>query len=71
MPLSSHSVGSYQVSSSHATRQGALGHSRLRLQSHCGLILAYRVKLVCASYSLPKKKKRAGNEWSNVFLHSL
>ena len=61
MPLSRHSVetyqersshttcqGTYQERSSHATRQGTLCHSRLSLLSHCGLILAYRVKLVYA-----------------------
>ena len=32
--------GLYQETSSHATRQGALGHSRLSSLSHCGLILA-------------------------------
>ena len=40
MPLSRHSVGTYQDTSSHATRQLALGHSRLSSLSHCGLILA-------------------------------
>ena len=40
MPLSMHSVGTYQETSSHATRQGTLGHSRLSWLSHCGLILA-------------------------------
>ena len=49
MPLSSHSVGTYQETSSHAGRQGALGHSRLSSLSHCGLILTKRVELVCAS----------------------
>ena len=34
------SVGTYQETSSHATRHGTLGHSRLSLLSHCGLILA-------------------------------
>ena len=29
MLLSRHGVGSYQETSSHATRQGTLGHSRL------------------------------------------
>ena len=43
MPLSKHSVGTYRETSSHATRQGTLGHSRLSLLSHCGLILAQRV----------------------------
>ena len=51
MPLSSHSVGSYQETSSHATRQGTLSHSRPSSLSHCGLILAKRVESVCASYS--------------------
>ena len=49
MPLSRHSVGTYQEMSSHATRQGTLGHSRLSSLSHCGLILAERVELVCAN----------------------
>ena len=39
-PLSKHSVGTYQDTSSDATRQGTLGHSRLSSLSHCGLILA-------------------------------
>ena len=49
MPLSGQSVGIYQETSSHATRQGTLGHSRLRSLSHFGLILVERVGLVCAS----------------------
>ena len=40
MPLSKHSVGTYPETSSHATRQGTLGYSRLSSLSHCGLILA-------------------------------
>ena len=40
MPLSRHSMGIYQETSSHTTRQGILGHSRLSSLSHCGLILA-------------------------------
>ena len=48
---------------SHETRQGTLGHSRLRSLSHCGLLRAYRVKLACTSRpqlspSPPKKKKK-------------
>ena len=39
MPLSRHTVGIYQETSSHATHQGTLGHSRLSLLSHCELIL--------------------------------
>ena len=39
MPLSRQSVGIYQETSSHATRQGTLGYSRLSSLSHCGLIL--------------------------------
>ena len=49
MKLSRHSVGTYQETSSHATCQGTLSHSRLNSLSHCGLILAKRVELVCAS----------------------
>ena len=40
MPLSGHSTGAYQETSSHAARQGTLDHGRLSLLSHCGLILA-------------------------------
>ena len=40
MPLCRHSVGTYQETSSHATRQGTLSHSRLSALSHGGLILA-------------------------------
>ena len=40
MLLSRHSVGTYQETSSQATRQQTLGHSRLSSLSHCGLILA-------------------------------
>ena len=45
MPLSRQSVGIYQDTSSHATRQGTLGYSRLSSLSHCGLLLADRVEL--------------------------
>ena len=31
MPLSRHSVGTYQETTSHATRQGTLGHSRVSI----------------------------------------
>ena len=52
MPLSRHSVGTYQETSSHASRQETLGHSRLSSLSHYGLILMfqknYRAELVCA-----------------------
>ena len=40
MLLSRHSVGTYLQTSSNATYQGTLGHSRLSSLSHCGLILA-------------------------------
>ena len=36
MPLSRQSVGTYQETSSHATRQGTLSHSRLSSLSHSG-----------------------------------
>ena len=49
MPLSGHSVETYQETSSHASRRGTLGHSRLSSLSHCALILAKRVELVCES----------------------
>ena len=40
MPLSRHCVRTYRETSSHATRQGTLGHCRLSSLSHCGLTLA-------------------------------
>ena len=40
MPQSSHSVGTYPETSSHATCQGTFGHGHLSSLSHCGLILA-------------------------------
>ena len=40
------------------------GLSRLCSLSHCGLILTWRVKLVCASWTPLKKKKSAGREWN-------
>ena len=39
MPLSRHGVGTYQETSSHATRQATLGYSRLSSLNHCGLVL--------------------------------
>ena len=38
--LSRHSVGTYPEMSSHATCQGAFGHSHLSSLSHCGPIMA-------------------------------
>ena len=38
-------------------------HSHLSLLSHCGMTLALKVELVCASYLQLKKKKSAGEEW--------
>ena len=52
MPLSS-VVWEPIQKSSHATCQRTFGHSRLISLSHCGLILAYRVELVCANWSPP------------------
>ena len=49
MLLPRHNVRTYQEMSSQATRQGTLGHSHLSLLSHCGLILALRVELMCVN----------------------
>ena len=65
MPLSRHSVETYPETSSHATCQGTFGQGRLSLLSHCRLILAYRVKLVCVSYSPLKKNKRRRQEMNH------
>ena len=73
IPLSRYSLVTYPEMSSHATCQGTFSHSHLSSLSHCGLILAYRVELVCLSkYPLKKKKKaQAGNDWLNIPLKSL
>ena len=47
MPLSRHGTGTYQETSSHATRQETLAATVV--SALCGLILAKRVELVCAS----------------------
>ena len=61
MPLSWHSVGTYPETSSHATCQGTIGHSRLSSLSHCGLILAQRVELgVRANLHFKMKTRRPG-----------
>ena len=56
MPLSRHSVGIYQETSSHATRQGTLAYSHLTVDG--------------ISVREPKKKKKkkaqARNELSNI-----
>ena len=62
MPLFRHSVGTYPETSSHATCQEKFSHSRLSPLSHCGLILALRVELVCASLFQLKKKKKLKRE---------
>ena len=69
MPLSRHSVGIYQETSSHATGQGTLGHSRLSSLSHGGLILAKSgnsVRELISTLGKRKKKAQAGNELSNI-----
>ena len=74
MPLSRHSVGTYQEMSSHATCQGTFSHSHLSLLSHCGLILAQSGISACELLSTSKnvfKKSQAGNELLNIFLKSL
>ena len=64
MPLSRHSVGTYQETSSHATRQGTLGHSRSQLAdppwTDPGLKSGISVRELISAYK--KKKKKAGGE---------
>ena len=63
MPLSRHRVGTYQETSSHATRQGTLGHSRLSSLSRCGLVLAESGISVRELISTSgKEKKSAGGQ---------
>ena len=69
MPLSGHSVGTYPETSSQATCQERIGHSRLSSLNHCGLILTLRVELARANFHLKQRKKQtdkqksAGGEW--------
>ena len=63
MPLSRRSVGSCQETSSHASRQGTLGHSRLSSLSHRGLLLA-KVLKQCARANLHFKKKK--RKWKMI-----
>ena len=62
MPLSRHSVGTYQETSSHATHQGTIGHSRLSSLSHCGLILAQKSGISVRELISTKKNKTKTNE---------
>ena len=62
MPLSRHSVRTYQATSSYATHQGTLGHSRLSSLSHCGLILALSVELVWRANLYFKREKERERE---------
>ena len=55
MQLSRHSVSTYPETSSHATCQGTLAHSRLSSMNHCGLILAEKT-------TNKQKKALAGNQ---------
>ena len=67
MPLSRHSVGSYQETSSHVTRKGTLGHSRLRLAeplwTEPGLKSGISIRELISTL---KKKTQARNELSNI-----
>ena len=70
MPLSRHSVGTYQETSSHTTRQGTLGNSRLSSLSHCvdpGLKSGISVRDLIFTLK-KKKKKNAGGKHSPQIL---
>ena len=69
MPLSRQSVGTYQATSPHATRQRILGHSRLTvvaepLWTDSGIKSGISVPDLIPTF---KKKLQAGDEWSNIF----
>ena len=69
MPLSSHSVGTYQETSSQATHQGTLGHMCLSSLSHPGLKSGITVQELISTYFFLKGGfgGQVGNEWSNLF----
>ena len=78
MPLSRQSVGTHRDTSSHATRQGTLGHSRLSSLSHRALILAKdrnycaRANLHSSSHHLSLNcEGRSGtiDDFATYFLH--
>ena len=58
---------SIRETSSHATRQGTLSHSRLSSLSHCGLILAENRHWLARAdlHFKHKKESQAGNDSSN------
>ena len=68
IPLSKHSVGTYQETSSHTTRQETLGHSRLsslrlKLTVCCNMIPVSGSRLVfvvylCKHQSLKKRRRK-------------
>ena len=70
MPLSRNSVGVYQETSSHVTRQGMLCHSRLcslsRLWTDPGQKSGISVRELISTLKKKKKKALAGNELSNI-----
>ena len=59
MPLCRHNVGTYPETSSFATRQGALGHSRLSSLSHCGPTLTYGELIVKHSPKILAHEEKA------------
>ena len=64
IPLSRHSVGTYQKMSSHASHQGTLSHSHLSSLSHCGLILTKKSWIsVRELISSLKKEKKKRHSW--------
>ena len=64
MPLSKHNVGTYPETSSHATRQGTLGHSRLSSLSHCQTDPGLRSGISVGDqiFTSGKKKEQKGYE---------
>ena len=62
MPLSRHSVGSYQETSSHVTRKGTLGHSRLRLAEPLWTDPGLKSGISIRELISTLKKKNAGKE---------
>ena len=70
MPLCRHSVGTYQETNSHATRQGTFGNSRPSLLSHCRLILVWGVELIIIIIIIIKRTSRAPHlVWALSLIH--
>ena len=69
MPLSRHTVGTYQESSSHATRHGTLRQTS-QLAEPLWIDPGIKSGISVRELIFTFKKAQAGNEWSNILTKS-